>query len=180
MHPRSCIITVIAATIISACASTGTSIIYGDNYDKASDQTTVTIFPYGNVRVPGKWTKTSYNNISGQYFFIGPDSVCIAIALQPWDKYEFAHGNPEVTPENFVRRFYEWDANYLKEQHNGEIKVLVENKEKNYIVWNVTGQRVNSYFLFGLKRTAAYNLHISTSKWDEERKVSFLERLYSE
>jgi hypothetical protein len=180
MYPASRFITVITATIFSACASTGTSIIYGDDYDKANDQTTVTIFPYGNVKVPGKWTKTSYNNVSGQYFFIGPDSVRIAIALQPWDKYEFSHGNPEVTPENFVRKFYEWDANYLKTKINGQVKVLVENREKNYIVWNLQGQRTNEYFLFGLKGKSAYNLYVTTSNWDESRKVGFLERLFAE
>lgn len=173
---------IILPTVLFSCATTGsTSILYSDTYDKTTDRTTVMIFPYGEVKVPGKWTKTRENAVSGQYFFIGQDSARIAIALQPWDKYEFSHNNPEVTPDNFVKKFYEWDANYLKERTNGQIRILTENKEKNYLVWNLKSERSgNDYFLFGLKGKTAYNLNVKTDKWDEEKKTSFLERLFTE
>ena len=105
----------------------------------------------------------------------------MAIALQPWDKYEFSHNNSEVTPDNFVRKFYEWDANYLKEQTNGQLKILTENQEKNYLIWNLKNERgLNDYYLFGLKDKTAHSLKVTTAKWDEEKKVKFLERLFSE
>src|SRR5688572_29081812 len=103
----------ILATILSSC---GTSIIYSDSYDKISDQTSVVISPYGVIKIPGKWTKTRENDVSGQNFFIGQDSAEIAIALVLWNNYEFSHNNPEVTPDNFVRKYFEWDANYLRKQ----------------------------------------------------------------
>jgi hypothetical protein len=139
------------------------------------------IFPYGEIKIPGKWTKTSENSISGQYFFVGQDSVRIAVALQPWDKYEFSHNNPEVTTDNFVRKFYEWDANYLKEQTNGQLRILTENRERNYLVWNLKNERgLNDCYLFGLKGKTAHNLKVTTDKWDEETKLKFLEQLFSE
>lgn len=174
------LLTITLSTVLLSCATTkSTSILYSDSYDKNTDRTSVMIFPYGEVKVPGKWTKTSENAVSGQYFFIGQDSSRIAIALQPWDKYEFSHNNPDVTPDNFVKKFYEWDANYMKEQTNGLIKILAENREKNYLVWNLKSERSgNDYYLFGLKGKTAYNLNVKTDKWDEDKKVNFLERLF--
>ncbi|HEY8937246.1 MAG TPA: hypothetical protein VIM65_18600 [Cyclobacteriaceae bacterium] len=176
------LLTIIFLTVLLSCATTkSTSVLYSDNYDKATNRTSIMIFPYGEVKVPGKWTKTRENAVSGQYFFIGQDSTRIAIALQPWNKYEFSNNRPEITPDNFVRKFYEWDANYLKEQTKGQLRILRENKEKNYLIWNLSGgQSLNDYFLFGLKGKTAYNLNVATDKWDEERKVNFLEQLYSE
>ncbi len=139
------------------------------------------ILPYGEVKIPGKWTKTKENAISGQHSFIGVDSVRIAVALQPWDKYEFSHNNPEVTPDNFVKKFYEWDANYLKEQTGGQLRIVKEDKQKGYLIWNLSnGQIPQDYFLFGLKGKIAHNLSIISDKWDEDRKVKFLEQLYGE
>lgn len=169
------------AVLISCVPTKSTSILYSDSYDKNTDHTSVMIFPYGEVKVPGKWTKTKANSVSGQYFFVGPDSARIAISLQQWDKYEFSHNNPSVTPGNFVRKFYEWDANYLQEKTNGQLKILVENQERNYLVWSLTGgQSSDDYFLFGLKGKVAYNLYVTTEKWGEDKKVSFLEGLFVE
>ena len=174
--------TIILSTVLFSCATTkSTSILYSDNYDKTTDRTSVMIFPYGEIKVPGKWTKTRENAVSGQYFFIGQDSTRIAIALQPWDKYEFSHNNPEVTTDNFVRKFYEWDAKYLKEQTGGQLRILKENKQNGYLIWNLSsGIKPQDYFLFGLKGKVAYNLNVTTDKWDEEKKINFLERLFIE
>jgi hypothetical protein len=133
------------------------------------------------VRIPSKWTKTSESDVSGQHFFIRPDSVRVAVALQPWDEFEFSNNNPQVTPDNFVKKFYEWDANYLKEQTKGQLKVVKENKERNYLIWNLRNrQKQNDYFLFGLKGKTAYNLYVTTDKWNEDKKVKFLEQLYGQ
>jgi hypothetical protein len=174
--------TIILGAVLFSCATTKpTSVLYSDNYDKNTDLTSVMIFPYGEVKIPGKWTKTRESDISGQHFFIGQDSVTVAVALQPWDKFEFSNNNPQVTPDNFVRKFYEWDANYLKEQNKGQLKIVTENKGKNYMIWNLTSETgLNDYFLFGLKGKTAYNLYVTTDKWDEDRKVKFLEQLYGE
>jgi hypothetical protein len=174
--------TILLSAVLLSCATPkSTSILYSDNYDKNTNQTSVMILPYGEIKIPGKWAKTRENGVSGQHFFIGEDSVQIAIALQPWDKYEFSHNNPAVTPDNFVRKFYEWDASYLKEQTGGQLRVVKENKQNNYLIWNLfSGTKPQDYFLFGLKGKIAYNLNVTTEKWDEEKKVNFLEGLFSE
>ncbi len=173
---------VILGAILFSCVSTkSTSILYSDKYDKSADMTSVTIFPYGMVNIPGKWTKTKEVDVSGQYFFSGQDSVTVAVALQPWDKFEFSKNNPQVTQANFVRKFYEWDANYLKEQTNGQLKIVKESKDMNFLIWNLTSEiKLSHYFLFGLKGKIAYNLYVKTDKWDEDKKVKFLELMYSE
>lgn len=182
MKPLKYSLTIIFGIILFSCASTqSSSVLYSDDYDKKNDVTSVTIFPYGDVKIPGKWTKTSESDVSGQHFFTGPDSERMAVALQPWDKFEFSENNPQITPDNFVRKFYEWDANYLKEQTKGQIKIVKENKEKNYLIWNLkSGTKQNDYFLFGLKGKTAYNLLVTTDKWNEDEKVKFLEQLYGE
>ncbi|KOY86301.1 hypothetical protein AD998_09235 [bacterium 336/3] len=179
MKQLSLFLTIILSTILLSCATTkSTSTIYSEDYDKIKDQTTITIFPHGVVRVPGKWVKKKKYEVSEQYFYVGKDSVSIAIALQQWNKYEFSYNNPEVTPENFVRKFYEWDANYLKEKTNGQLRLIKENKEKQYLVWNLNSELGNDYFLFGLKGKTAYNLNIKTKKWNEEEKIAFLEKVF--
>jgi len=89
--------------------------------------------------------------------------------------------NPQVTQANFVRKFYEWDANYLKEQTNGQLKIVKESKDMNFLIWNLTSEiKLSHYFLFGLKGKIAYNLYVKTDKWNEDKKVKFLELMYSE
>ena len=79
-----------------------------------------------------------------------------------------------------MRKFYEWDANYLKEQTGGQLRILTENKEKNYLVWTLNSKRGgNDFLLFGLKGKTAYNLNVKTDKWDEDKKTNFLERLFT-
>lgn len=175
------LLAIIFLMILSSCSTTrSTTILYSDNYDQTTDRTSVMIFPYGEVRIPGKWTKTGEYAISGQYFFVGRDSVKVAIALQPWDKYEFSHNNPEITPDNFVRQFYEWDANYLKQQTKGQLQILIDNPEQNYLIWNLRNARgLNDVYLFGLKGKTAYNLRLTTEKWNEEAKIKFLEQLFT-
>jgi hypothetical protein len=169
----------IGAILISCSAPKSTSIIYGDNYNKTNNLTTITIFPYGVIKVPGKWTKTRESTVSHQHFFIGPDSVTFAVALNSWDNYEFY--NHQITPDTFVKTFYEWDANYLKEKTNGKVRIVKEDKARNFIIWNLTSApEVNDYFLFGLKGKIAYNLYIGSDNWDETKQVEMLEKIYCE
>jgi hypothetical protein len=172
---------ILGAILISCAANKSVSTLYSDDYDKTTDQTTVMVFPYGKVKIPGRWTKIGENEVSEQKFFVGQDSVEIAIAIVPWDGYEFSHKNPEVTLENFVRRFYEWEGNYLKDKANGHLAVIKENTDKKYLIWNLKNEGgLDVYFLFGLKGKTAYNLNVETPKWNEESKVSFLEQLFLE
>lgn len=170
----------VVALLFSCASSKDASVLYSDNYDKIKDETSVMIFPYGQVSLPGKWRKVRYAPVSGQYFFSKGDSTQFAVALQPWDQYEFSQDSPGVNRENFVRKFYEWDGNYLKEVTKGKLRVIEENKEKHYIVWNLKkGDGENSYFLYGLKGNVAYNLYLDSDTWDEQTIVPFLVKAFN-
>lgn len=170
---------ILGITSLSCTPTKSTSVLYSDNYDKDKDLTSVMIFPYGQIKIPGKWTKTSYNSSSRQYFFTNTDSVTFAVALNPWDKYEFYKQG--MTPNQFVKAYYDWDANYWQQQTKGQLKILKENTDKNYITWNLTKEPdVDSYFLFGLKNSTAFNLYVTSDKWNESKKVELLEKIYNE
>jgi hypothetical protein len=177
---RNLLLTIFIGTVLISCsASRSTSIIYADDYDVRNDITSITILPYGGVKVPGKWTKTRENDVSGQHFFTGPDNLTFAVALNRWDNYEFFHN--QITPETFVKEFYEWDANYLKAQTGGQIRIIKEDNSKNYIIWSLTNrQNLSEYFLFGLRGRVAYNLLLSSYEWDEARKIELLEKIYTQ
>ena len=169
--------TFILATVLISCRTNLITTYYSDDYDKRNDQTLVNISPLGKVKVPGKWIETRENEVSGQHFFVGPDSVQIAIALTPWDAYEFSHNNRDVTRDNFLKRFYEWEADNIRQDAKGQPKIIKESN--SYIIWIVKKDLgPDTYVLFGLKGKTAYNLYVKTDRWDELRKIDFLERLF--
>src|SRR5688500_1882356 len=128
---------ILGAVLISCATINLVTIYYSDNYDKRNDQTSVKVSPLGEAKIPGKWTETRENKVSGQHFFVGPDSVQIAIALVSWDAYEFAHNKPDVTQGNFVKRFYKWEAHHLKDKANGQLKIIRESADSSYLIWNL-------------------------------------------
>lgn len=175
------LIALIAATaLLTNCSpSRQSSTLYSDNYDPAKNHTSVMIFPYGQVTIPGQWKKTSYNNISKQYFFRDADSTVFAVALNHWNNYEFFKEG--MTSYEFVKTFYEWDASYLQGQMKAQTKLVREDKEKNFIVWSLKkAPDVDGCFLFGLKNKTVYNLYLDTNKWTETEKTELLEKIFTE
>jgi hypothetical protein len=170
-------IVIFMLSMVFGCSSTKhVSTLYSDSYDKAKDQTSIVIFPYGQVSIPGKWTNTRYSNVSAQYFFKNADSMTFAVAMNPLDSYEFY--KKEMTKAEFLKAYYEWDSEYLKKVYNGELKKIKEDTAKNFIIWSHVSADKNNYFLFGVKNTTAFNLLIETDKWDEAKKVELLENVY--
>lgn len=168
-----------AGLLIRCSSSRQSSTLYSDSYDPAKNKTSVVIFPYGQTVIPGKWTKTGYNKISRQYFFKNDDSVIFAVALNYWDKYGFYKA--EMTPGEFVKAFYEWDAGYLKEQLKAETRLIKEDKERNFIIWGLEkAPDIDGCFLFGLKNKTVYNIYVDTGKWNETEKIALLEKIYNE
>lgn len=169
----------VALGLLNCAGPRAISTIYADSYDASADKTTVTLTPFGVVEIPGKWRKTRESDVSGQHFFVGTDSVTLAIALNLWDRYEFSYNNPQITRENFVRAFYDWDATYVSSRSNSRARVVKEDKEQNYLVWSLRDdQRRNDYFLFGLKGQVAYSFYISSDSWNDQRQVMFLEEMF--
>lgn len=171
---------IIGGMIFASCASqqASTSILYSNYYDKKKDQSAIIMFPYGSVMLPGKWTDTHYNSVSGQQFLQNADSVEFAVALTPWNRYEFYRQG--MTEAEFVKAFYEWDSAYLQQQTGCQVRIVKDAGDRNIIIWNIRRDPTyNTYYLFGLRNQIVYNLSIKTQTWDEETIAAFLEKAYS-
>ena len=149
-----------------SCKSTSTSVITGENYDSKKDETTLILVPYGNITIPNKWNKKSYNEISKQHFFTNSDSTTLAIAKNPKQKYPFYQN--EDSDKEFVINFVKWEADYFKEK--GIIVTTLEDKSsQGYILFEAkTGEDKYDIFLIGSKNGFAYNFLSSSNVWTKE------------
>ncbi len=82
-------LSIVILVLLASCATQRVSTIIGFDYDEKKNQTDYFVLPYGTVSIPGKWEKTNYYSISNQQFFKNADSIIIAVAFGPYDKYEF-------------------------------------------------------------------------------------------
>lgn len=161
---------------LTSCKTTATSVIYGDSYDDKKNQTVMVIIPYGNITIPGKWTKTHYSQTSRQTFFINSDSTTLAIAKAPKEKYPVY--KPNQTDKEFVTAFVKWDAEYY-EKHGLYTKTLTDKSDNGYIVWQVTGNHLNTIFIYGIKNNFAYNFSTTSTKLSDETKATLVTELYN-
>lgn len=98
------LLTLLIFTTLLGCATHQTSVVVSDNYNQEADQTTLTIVPHGNINIPGKWTKTSYNAVSRQHFFENKDSITIAVTKNPKDQYPFYQ--KDLSDKEFTTQYY--------------------------------------------------------------------------
>ncbi len=165
--------------VLTSCKTTQTSMIIAENYDEKKNQTTLTLFPYGNIVFPDKWTKTSYNQVSKQHFFTNNDSTTFAVTKNPKDKYPFYKTNQ--TDNEFVTDFVKWDAEYWEKQ--GLTVTTIDNQaNKGYILWQAKSdeKNVNTIFLFGSKNGLTYNFSGSSKNWTEGKIKDFLVQLFND
>jgi len=163
--------------VLTSCKTTQTSMIIADNYNEKKNQTTLTLLPYGNIVIPNKWTKTSYDQSSRQHFFTNNDSTTVSVTKNPKNKYPFF--KPEQPDKEFVTDFVKWDAEYWEKQ--GLTVTTVDNQsEKGYILWQAKSdeKNVNTIFLFGSKNGFAYNFSGTSKTWTETRIMDFLVQLF--
>ncbi len=165
--------------ILSSCGSAkrSTSTVVGGDYDATKNITTYFVLPYGQVNLPGKWDKSTYNSSSRQQFFRNQESVTVAVAFGPCNQYEF-NKDGALKGYDFVEAFYKWDSEYFVS--NGlESKLLEADKSKNCILYRVFGKGFDTYILIGEKNGNASNFSIqATDKWTEGKKIQFLKSLF--
>ena len=179
---RNYCIYLLSIILFVGCATQRTSTIVSCDYDTKHNQTNYMVFPYGSVSLPDKWEKTSYNEVSKQQYFINSDSVRIAIAFSPYNKYEFNRDGSKKGFE-FVKAFYEWDSQYFVSNYRLNQEMIESNEKDNYIIWRAFGENNNiywdAYFLFGEKNGFVSNYSImTTDKWTIEQKREFLKGIY--
>ncbi|MEP2026431.1 MAG: hypothetical protein ABJH98_11610 [Reichenbachiella sp.] len=168
-------VTILAFCIFTSCKTTHTSMLIADSYDEAKGETTLTLIPYGNIVIPGKWTKYNYNQTSKQHFFRNSDSTAIAVAKNPIDKYPFY--SSELSNSELSKNWFEWESDFYSEKG---IAVTQTNREttKEYVIWKAKSSQVNSVFLYGVKNNLAYNFAVVTDNWTDEQRTKFLRELW--
>ncbi len=166
---------------LTNCATQKTSTVVGIDYNESKHETDYFVLPYGSVKLPGKWGKTTYNSVSRQQFFTNKDSITIAISFGHIDKYEFnADGSKKGYA--FVEAFYDWDSEYFVDQ--GLKRQIIERDSINkYMIYRIYGEyekdELDTYFLIGEKNGSVNNFSITNSnKWTEAERIDFLKRIF--
>ena len=168
-----------AFATLTSCKTTQTSMLIGESFDKSKNQTTLTLLPYGNIVIPNKWTKSTYNKVSKQHFFVNEDKTTLAVAKNPTNKYPFYKTNQ--TDKKFVTEFVKWDAEHWKQQ-GVIVKTLTDKSENGYITWQAKTEnqdKVNTIFIFGSKNGFAYNFSGTSRTWTDEKIIEFITLLYN-
>ena len=182
-HMKSIINTIIIFTLTfmtSCMASKAVSTIESNTYDDKTNQTTFNKFPFGSISIPGKWTKVSYNQVSGQHNFRNADSVLTAIAINQASSYPFYKA--KTISNDIVKEFYEWDSKYLADNLKGNRTIIKQDTVNHFIVWQIMADneryKIDNHYLFGSENGIIFTVFISTKKWANEQKVEFLQTVY--
>lgn len=129
----------------------------------------------GDVKLPGKWEQISKAEDTGQTYLHNKDGIIVAIAQNPKNVYSFF----KVGKSGFesVTDFYNWDADYRKENKFKTDK-LKEDAKQEYIIWKYNDGELDNVFLYGSSKANFLNLLVYTKAWTEDEKIKFLENLF--
>lgn len=170
------------ACLLGGCSSSRYMYtIVGGEYDEKKDVTDYFVLPLGQVALPGKWKKTSYNQTSRQQFFKNQDSISVAIAFGLVNKFEF-NGDGSLKGFDFVEAFYKWDADYFESQ-GIKSQILESDKTKNYMIYRLYGkyndENIDNYYIVRAKDNGSYSSYglNNADKWTENEKIKFLKNL---
>ena len=141
-----------------------------------SNTTTVLNTNYGVVRIPGLWMKFSYEKVSGQHFLKNDEGVILGVALNTMKSYSFY--SPTKSKNEIISEFFKWEYDY-RVGAGFKCSKIKENTTDNYIVWKFTEKMIDNVFLYGTKSDLLTNFLVYTDKWDEQKKIDFLEKFYS-
>ena len=162
------------------CASHRVNTLESTKYDQQKNQTEYLLFPFGSVILPGKWEKTRYNTVSLQQFFTNQDSVELSIALNDYTKFEFNQDGSKKGFD-FLNAYYEWETNYRKSLNGLNSRIIESDKQKNYMIFQLFGQNkennINVFYLIKMPKNILNTISISSAKWDDDKKISFLRGL---
>jgi len=167
--------------IVTSCmAPKAISTIESSNYDDKTNLTTFSKLPFGSIGIPGKWTKVSYNQVSGQHNYMNADSVFTAVAINRASSYSFY--KPNMTSNQTVKEFYEWDSKYLADNMNGTRTIIKQDTVNHFIVWQIKADnekyKVDNHYLFGSENGIIFSVFVSTKKWTNEQKTEHLQTVY--
>ena len=168
----------VLAVAISCTATKYVSTIESCVYDDKTNQTTYSVLPLGSTILPGKWTKTTFNEVSYQQNFKNIDSISSAVAISQASNYPFY--KPKMTTNQIVTEMYEWDAKYWAQQAGAKTPMLKQDTINHFIIWQISSEKygIDNYYLFGCENGIIFTVFINTKKWDLTKKMNFLETVY--
>lgn len=174
----SILLTILLFTI--SCQTKQITMLVGYKYDKKNNQTTLTLSPFGNIVIPNQWTRTSFNASSKQHFFQDKELNTISVAKNLKEKYPFYKATQN--DKEFVNEFVKWEMEYFKSQ-GLEVRIIESKAENSYVIWNAkdknaTKDKVNTFFIFGVKNNFVYVFSGTSKKWSNEKIIEFLRNLY--
>jgi hypothetical protein len=177
MNLRQTIASITVFLLVLSNANAQTSTIVGDTYDAEKNETYLILIPNGGVKITGKWTKTSYNDVSRQHFFKNDDGTTLSIAKNLKEKYPFY--KKRKSDKEFVIDFVAWDGDFWK-QKGLDVTILEDQSDSGFIVWQAKAKGVNTVFLFGAKNGFAYSFSIGSGPWSDPERAAFLSKIYNE
>ncbi len=149
--------------------------LIADSFDEGTNKTTLTLVPYGNIEIPGKWAKSSYNEVSKQHFFKDAEQTSLAVAKNPQSKFPFF--TEGMSDMEFSTSFFKWEKEHYEKQ-GFKIEELEQITNEDFVLWKATENSANTIFLYGSKNGFAYNFALFTDNWTDDQRIEFLAALY--
>jgi hypothetical protein len=182
---------IVSILVTTGCSTTNPFEAWSNGESKtwhSKNSTVFYVFPNGKKNVnssikmntgtyfPGIWTKYHFDMTSKQHFLRNEeDDALIGISIS--NRLTAVVNNPNMSESELLDAYYRWDAEYhLKIGH--PVNFLKINRDMNYIVWKMTEQNTNTYFVFGVRLGLIYNFSVSSQTWSEEKQIEFIENMY--
>lgn len=128
------------------------------------------------VMLPGNWKFKQVLQGSKQVFFINDDSTEAGIAVLPANKLPFYKEDQDAFASALA--YYQWDADYMRDEEKMEVKKIAENKEKAFVIWNAKDKSNNNTYLFARHKDLLYNIMIFDPAMPLEKQLKLLEEIF--
>ena len=128
------------------------SMLVGSQYYPKKDSTNYMCLPYASVNIPGKWERTSYNQIANQQFFKNDANTLISLAFSFTNEFEF---NQDGAKEDidFAYAYYEWDTQFHIAENNYNRQFLECDSLNNYVIYELYKENSDTIYF----RVGTYN-----------------------
>ena len=146
-------------------------------FSKVSDTTKLKYSQFKpEIKLPGDWKIKQILKSNGQVYFTNEDSAIVAIAVFKASRLPVY--KETQTDFETAYAYYEWDSKYMQDEEKMEVKKILENKDKAFVIWNAKDPYNDNNFLFARKKDLLYNIMIFDKEMPLEKQLSYLELLF--
>ncbi len=128
------------------------------------------------IVLAGNWKVKQVLQGSKQVFFINEDSTEVGIAVLPANKLPFYKEEQDAFTS--AQAYYQWDADYMRDEEKMEIKKIKENKDKAFVIWNAKDKNNDNTYLFARHKDLLYNIMIFDPAMPLEKQLKLLEEIF--